>query len=73
MDEFYIYAYLREDGSPYYIGKGKGLRAYTKGKGEVKPPQDKSRIVILHNELTESVAFQKEIARIVVRLAAPLI
>lgn len=50
---FYIYAYLREDGTPYYIGKGSGKRAWKKSKIEIQPPKDKSKIVIMENNLTE--------------------
>ncbi len=58
---YYTYAYLREDKTPYYIGKGKGRRIYLKGKGEVKPPKDKSRIIFLKQNLTEEEAFKHEI------------
>jgi hypothetical protein len=60
MNDFYTYAYLREDGTPYYIGKGKDNRAYTKGKGQIKPPKDKSRIIFLKQNLVEEKAFQHE-------------
>jgi len=57
---YYVYSYLREDYSPYYIGKGSGKRAYNKGPKEVKPPRDKSRVRILKADLTEDEAFLLE-------------
>ena len=57
---FYVYTYLREDGTPYYVGKGSGERAYKKwGKG-IKPPKDTSRIVIVEDNLAEDIAFELE-------------
>jgi hypothetical protein len=60
MNEYYTYAYLREDGTPYYIGKGKGRRVYRKDR-RIKPPIDKSRIIFLKQNLTEEEAFKHEI------------
>jgi NUMOD3 motif len=61
MNEYYTYAYLREDKTPYYIGKGKGNRLYKKGSRVFAPPKDKSRIIYLKQNLTEEEAFKHEI------------
>lgn len=57
---FYVYAFLREDRTPYYIGKGTGNRAWDKRR-RISPPTDSSRIIILTNSLTEIEAFDEEI------------
>lgn len=62
MNIYYTYAYLREDGSPYYIGKGKGKRAWS-GCHRVNLPVDPSRIQIIKDGMTndESKALEIEL------------
>lgn len=55
---YYVYAYLREDGSPYYIGKGKDARLHSKQRSVHKPSKD--RITILLDCLSEDDAFEWE-------------
>jgi len=57
-NNYYVYAYLREDGTPYYIGKGKGRRAYNKHINIKVPP--KERITYLEKNLNEEQSFEKE-------------
>ena len=64
-NDYYTYAYLREDKTPYYIGKGRGKRAYDKRR-TIKPPADKSRILFLKKGLTEAEAFKHEVYMIFV-------
>jgi len=58
--KFYVYAYLRNDGTPYYIGKGCGRRAYDIKRHTIKPPKDFSRIKFLHTNLTNNLALMLE-------------
>jgi hypothetical protein len=59
---YYVYSYLREDGTPYYVGKGKGDRAFKKNRRF--KPNDTSRISIIAESLTETEAFSLERALI---------
>ena len=59
-NKYYTYAYLREDRTPYYIGKGTKYRAFGRTRKGAKPPRDKSRIIILKQNLTEEEAFKHE-------------
>jgi len=55
--KYYVYEWLREDGTPYYIGKGEGFRAYCKRPYR---PKDKNRINIIKENLTEQEAWDLE-------------
>lgn len=64
MNTYYVYAYLREDGSPYYIGKGHDDRIKQKSH-KVKIPKDPTRIVILERNLTNvgALAIERRMIR----------
>jgi hypothetical protein len=64
--EYYTYAYLREDGTPYYIGKGKGDRIHDTTGRPTTPPKDKSKRIYLKHNLTEEEAFRHEIYMIAI-------
>jgi hypothetical protein len=66
---YYVYAYLRSkdsttaaEGTPYYIGYGKGQRAFNKHR--IPVPKDKTKIVFLHENLSEDQAKELEIQEI---------
>ena len=59
MERHYTYAYLREDGTPYYIGMGQGKRAWSKRHHVSLPPLD--RIQIIKEGITRQEAIELEI------------
>ncbi len=58
MDKFYVYKYLRADGTPYYIGKGCGSRKHVKANHIL--PKNKEQIVVVAHRLFEHEAFLLE-------------
>jgi len=63
MTEFYTYVWLREDDTPYYVGKGSRERAYTSWGHGVRCPADRAKIVVYPAQ-TETEALEVEIALI---------
>ena len=67
MSIYYVYQYLREDMTPYYIGKGKNDRAWKshrRSNGAEIKPKNNSYIQIIKENLTEQEAWDLEIALI---------
>ena len=63
MDEhfcYYIYAYIRDDQTPYYIGKGKGRRFRAPHKKNIAVPKDRTKIVLMESNLSEVGALALE-------------
>lgn len=61
MNKYYVYAWLRDNGTPYYIGKGEGRRAYRHhGEGWAQRPTDRTRIIILEQGMAEDDALALE-------------
>ena len=67
---YYTYGYLRQKdskiskaGTLYYVGKGKGSRAFSHHRN-TPVPKDRNRIIFLKENLTEKEAFDHEIEMI---------
>lgn len=59
MNSFYTYLWLRDDGRPYYAGKGRGKRAFINSGHSVHRPLESSRIIVQDFD-SEEEAFTAE-------------
>jgi hypothetical protein len=61
MDRFYVYLFLREDGTPYYVGKGTGGRQFRRRRqGLPQLPTDCARNIRILDGMNEADAFAWE-------------
>ena len=65
MTDYCVYFYVREDGTPYYVGIGKKKRPFAKHAHrshniDFKPKNDK-QILIIHEDITNEEAKKLEI------------
>ena len=65
MNNYYTYAYLREDGTPYYIGKGKAGRI-NNTLHTIHLPVKEERRIFLKKNLTDEEARKHEIYMIAI-------
>lgn len=56
---YYVYVYLREDGTPYYVGKGKDNRWKQKSHSVEVPPPD--RVIFPLQNVDEETALNEEV------------
>lgn len=62
--KFYAYLYLRSDRTPYYAGKGCGKRAFQVPTHVVRPPKDRSLILVMPcRDEAEALATEVELIR----------
>ncbi len=57
---FYTYLWLREDGTPYYVGKGKGIRGFSVRTHRIHPPAELSRIITQEYESEADALFAEK-------------
>jgi hypothetical protein len=56
---YYVYLWVREDRTPYYVGKGKNYRAFSKHRKATPPPKDRIIIVKEFEDEEESYLFEE--------------
>jgi hypothetical protein len=60
MKDYYVYCYLTENRTPYYVGMGRGNRAYRHCNSYDAPVPERNLIIILEDGLTQASAWLRE-------------